>query len=406
MLVSMAATSTDVTDLRGWGRLVFDATLGVTAVVEGMHHNIARGPWYLDAPKAGRTRGLTGFVYGTVRGVTRLVGLGYDAAVSRISSGDERATSPRREAVVAALNGVLGDHLVETANPLAIPMRLRRAGQPLTLSQDGLTQGLPRASAKLLVLVHGLCTSDLSWRRRGHDHGDALERDLGYTPVYLHYNTGLHVSANGRAFAELLEALVAAWPVPLDELTIVGHSLGGLVARSACHHGQAAGHAWVRHLKNAVFLGTPHHGAPLERGGNWVDVVLGVTPYTAPLSRLGQIRSAGITDLRHGNVLEEDWAGRDRFARGKDVRRRVPLPQGVRCLAVAATTARTKLGGRLVGDGLVPLNSALGRHPDATRTFDLPEECRFIARGVSHLGLLCDPAVYDRIRGWLSADDR
>ena len=90
-------------------------------------------------------------------------------------------------------------------------------------------------------------------------------------------------------------------------------------------------------MNQIVFLGTPHHGAPLERAGNWIDILLGATPYAAPFARLGKVRSAGITDLRHGNLLDEDWGGRDRFARGADRRVPVPLPDGMRCYAVATT---------------------------------------------------------------------
>lgn len=397
----------DVTDLRGWGRLAFDATLGVTAVVEGMHHNIARGPWFLDAPRTARTRGLTGLVYGAVRGVTRLAGEGYDAAVSRLAGRAAPASSPRREAVVAALNGVLGDHLAATGNPLAIPMRLRFEGRPVVLERAALAAAIPGATSKVVVLVHGLCTNPLCWSRRGHDHGAALARDLGYTPLYLHYNSGLHVSTSGEALAQVLEALVRAWPVPLDDLAIVAHSLGGLVARSAAHQAAVAGHAWPRRLTSAVFLGTPHHGAALERGGNWVDVVLGVSPYTAPLAGVGRIRSAGITDLRHGSLLDEDWRGRDRFARSRDPRRPVPLPPGVRCLAIAGTTARRRgAAADLLGDGLVPLASALGRHREPERTLAFGPGGRAIAPGVGHLDLLCDPGVYDRVRGWLAAAQR
>jgi pimeloyl-ACP methyl ester carboxylesterase len=330
--------------------------------------------------------------------------MGYDAVVSQLAATGDGVTSPEREAVIGALNGVLGDHLAATGNPLAIPMQLRRDGQPLTLARGALAAAIPQATSKLLVLVHGLCTNDLRWSRKGHDHGAALARDLGYTPVYLRYNSGLHVSTNGWAFAEALESLVDAWPVPLDELTIVAHSMGGLVTRSAQHQAAAAGHSWLRHLRNIAFLGTPHHGAPLERGGNWVDVVLGITSYTAPLCRLGQIRSAGITDLRHGNLLDEDWRGRDRFARARDVRRPVPLPAGVRCLAIAATTTTSeRVPANLVGDGMVRVDSCLGRHPDPSRTLDFADDCRWIARGVNHLGLLSDPAVYERLRGWLDA---
>ena len=96
--------------------------------------------------------------------------------------------------------------------------------------------------------------SDLQWTRDGHDHGAALARDLAYTPVYLHYNSGLHVSVNGRVFAEQLESLVQRWPVPLTELVLIGHSMGGLVARSACHYAAVARHQWLQRVDKLVFI--------------------------------------------------------------------------------------------------------------------------------------------------------
>jgi hypothetical protein len=390
----------DVADLRGWGRLAVDATLGVAGVVEAMHATIWRVPAMLGAPAPGRTRGITGFVYGNVRGVTRVVGWGVDAGLARLARGPAgRAPSPKREAVVAALNGVVGDHLAATGNPLAIPMSVRRDGTALALERSALAAAIPDAGPRVLVLVHGACMSDLRWRRSGHEHGAALARDLGLTPVHLHYNTGLHVSTNGRGLAEALESLVRAWPVRLDELVILAHSMGGLVARSACHAGAAAEHAWVRRLGAVVFLGTPHHGAPLERGGNLLDAILGLSPYSAPFARLGKIRSAGITDLRHGSVVDEDWEGRDRFARARP--RHLALPDGVRWHAVAGATARV---GRVLGDGLVPVDSALGRHRDPDRCLAFPDSGRWIARGVNHFELLSDPGVYEQIKAWLGAE--
>ena len=208
--------------------------------------------------------------------------------------------------------------------------------------------------------------NDLRWTRNGHDHGKALARDLGYTPVQLHYNTGLHVSANGREFADLIEALVKQWPVPLRELAFVAHSIGGLVARSAYYYAKAAGHRWPRQLSRLVFLGTPHHASRLERGGNWVNIMLGLSPYSEPLALLEKFRSAGITDLHYGNLLDEDWEGINRFEQARDLRHAVPLPKGVRCYTIAATTGKKvgDLDDELLGDGLVPLNSALGRHKD------------------------------------------
>jgi hypothetical protein len=357
----------------------------------------------LAVPPAGRTRGITGFVYRSVRGVTGLVGGGIDAILGRlVPLFGTSPPSPTREALVAALNGVLGDYLAETANPLAIAMRFRRDGVPLPMEREALSAAVPACTDKLLVLVHGLCLNDLQWNRRGHDHGAALARDLGYTPVYLHYNTGLHLSQNGAQLAKALEALVRQWPVPLRDLAILTHSMGGLVARSACHYAAAGGHAWLRQLHALVFLGTPHHGAPMERGGNGIDTLLGASPYSAPFARLGRIRSAGITDLRYGNLTHEDWQGRDRFARG-DRRRFVPLPDSVRCYAIAATTAkRLPAPGRtLPGDGLVPLASALGEHVKPELALHIPKSRQWIARGCGHLDLLGSPAVYRRLRRWL-----
>ena len=393
-------------DLRGLCRLGVDATVGVTDLVEAMHHTIGSRAGIAGAAPTGKTSGITGLVYRSVRATTRLVGKGGDAVLGALTQpAGTSASRPEREAMIAALNGIWGDHLVASENPLAIAMSLRAAGRPLDLSGGGIGAQLGAPGRKLLVLVHGLCMSDLQWTRRGHDHGLALARDLGFTPVYIHYNSGLHVSVNGRAFAALLDTLVAQWPVPVTELAIVAHSMGGLVARSACRIADDDGHAWRRQLSTLVFLGTPHEGAPMERGGNWIDTILGVSPYTAPFARLGKVRSAGITDLRHGSLCDEDWQQRDRFARSRHRPQHVPLPAGVRCLAIGATTGKAvgDAADRLLSDGLVPLPSALGRHADPARALAFPEAGQWIGHEMNHLDLLDRPEVYRVLRQWLAA---
>ena len=392
-------------DARGYGRLAVDATLGLTRLVETLHHNILRRPGILGVATDAPTRGITGFVYKSIRGVTRVVGGGLDVVLAQLAKlFEDAAPSPQREAVVAALNGVFGDHLAATGNPLAIPMRLRRDGQALTLTRGGLRQAIPHATGKVLVLAHGLCMNDLRWRRHGHDHGAALAADAGYTPVYLHYNSGLHVAANGAEFADRIEALLCAWPVPVEELTIIAHSAGGLVARSACQHAAIARQRWLRRLHTMVFLGTPHFGAPLERGGGWVDTLLGASPYTTAFARLGKLRSAGITDLRHGSVLDEHTRQAGGATPGS-ARHTLALPPHVRCYAIAASLApkSAKLATRLLGDGLVPLPSALGQHKDARRSLAIPADRLCIAYGTGHLDLLDRAAVYAQIRRWLVA---
>ena len=318
-------------DLRGFHRLASEATVGLTDLVEAMHHTIARAPGVLGESPRGRTSGITGLVYKSVRGVTRLVGGGVDAllgvAASLIA---EKPSSQQREAVVAALNGVLGDYLVASTNPLAITMCLRAAGTPLAISRPALAAAFPDRAHKVLVLLHGLCMNSSQWSRDGHDHGQALARDLGYTPIYLHYNSGRHISTNGRELADVMEMLLRNWPHAIKQLAIVGHSMGGLVARSACYYAMLAGHAWPKRLDHLVFLGTPHLGAPLASTGTWTDFLVGISPYTAPFARLSKLRSAGINDLRHGYVRDEDWhasaAASTRIARTPPF----PLPTGVR----------------------------------------------------------------------------
>jgi pimeloyl-ACP methyl ester carboxylesterase len=334
-------------------------------LVEAVHARIVSLPF--ANPSGGqveRTRGLTGLVYNTVRGVTRGVGGGMDALLGWLqptTGAVPTLPTPEREAVLAALNGVLGDRLAATGSALATPMTLRQVGA---------------ATPRVLVLLHGLCMHDGQWLRefqgQGHSHGAWLAQQSGWTPVYLRYNTGLPIARNGRELAAQLQVLAATWPVPIERLALLGHSMGGLVARSAI----AAGLPGVTDL---VCLGTPHHGAPLERAGHGLDRLLAQTPglsrYSAPFTRLTRLRSAGITDLRHGL----DTA----------------LPQGVRCRAVAG-----KLATRGLGDGIVPVASALASDP--AREPHFAEADCLLVPATGHLDLLSSPTVAQQLSRWLA----
>lgn len=354
-------------DLRGASRLTLAAIAGIVDVVEAMHGNISTLQRFREPRAGGRTRGITGLVYGGIRGVVGLVDGSLDALLRGLGPllGDGSAW-PGRAPFLAALNGVLGDYLDRTDNPLAVRMSLH-------------VEGLPHD--RIAVFIHGLCMDEAAWRRNETRYDAALAR-LGYTPVFVRYNTGRSLADNGRDLARQLEALVAGWPIPVSGIALVGHSMGGLVARTACDHAERARLSWRPSLRHLVFLGTPHNGAPLERGGNWIDMILGISPYTAPLSRIGRIRSAGITDLREGI--------------------RLPLPKDVACHAVAAAASR-KAGkaSDLVGDGLVPVASALGRHDDPARDLGLAPEDQAVVRGLGHLDLLGDERVRKHLERWL-----
>ena len=364
---------------------VFGAVGPVARPVQRAHDTIAHG------------------VYAAVGGGAALAGLAGDRVLARRAGGDGRALSvtPRGAQVLAVLNGLIGDVLAADGSSLAEPMAVRVQGRPVAAETGALAAAFPAASAHLVVLVPGLFETEHAWRHGGAPtYGAQLARDLGATPVDVRYNTGRHVSENGRALAELLEALTTAWPVPVARLGLVGHSMGGLVIRSAAHHGDLAGHAWLRALTATVSLGTPHAGAPLARGTHLAAHALQGLPETRAFARGLRRHSAGIRDLRDGSLVDEDWAGRDPHALRAAACREVPLAPGVRHAFVAATLTRDARhpGGRLLGDGLVLAASASG----TGRAERIAFSDGLNLAGAHHLALLNHPAVYARLRDWLA----
>ncbi|HEX8924980.1 MAG TPA: alpha/beta fold hydrolase [Terriglobales bacterium] len=389
-----------LSDIAGISLLAVSATREVTNLAQAVHNSITHSPALSGNPVHGHVQAISNLVYTSVRGVTEIVG-GATNFLAPFAPILNEPSSPEREAALAALNGVVGDYLVATGNPLAISMQLRRKGRPLAVEKAALTDALadqcaPAACDKLLVLVHGLCMNDLHWSQ---DLQTALARELGYTTIHLRYNSGLHVSRNGMAFAALLQNLLEQWPGEIKKFAILAHSMGGLVARSAHYYGVKAGHDWPKRLQKMIFLGTPHHGAPLERLGNVFEVCLGMNRYSASFARLGKIRSAGITDMRYGNVLDEDWQGVDRFQYVSDTRHPLPLPENVSCYAIAGYIGSK--AGALLGDGMVSVDSALGRHRNPLMELSFPRSSQWVARGADHWDLLSSAAVHEKILSWL-----
>jgi hypothetical protein len=383
------------TTVRGAARLAADGVVGVSTIAEALQAEIlARLP--LASTGVPRIVGqVAGLAHRSVRGIARGIGAGLDRLLERAAPagwhGDGTDAERRLRAIA---NGVFGDHLAASGNVLALPMHLRIGGRSVDVDTTALAAALPRARPRMLLMVHGLCMSAAQWTRGTHDHGVVVAAAHDFELVHVEYNSGLPIADNGARLAELLQRLGEAWPVELTQLAIVGHSMGGLVARSAIHQATAAGHDWPRRLRDLVFLGTPHHGAPLERIGHAVDRLLLATPWSAPFALLGRARSAGIVDLRHGTLLA--GAG----ARSTPV----PLPRGVRCRAVAGSlhpppTARAR---QWVGDGLVPLDSALGRHPEADRELRFARGSQRVVDGAGHFDLLSDPRVAQQLVTWLA----
>jgi len=393
--------------VRGLAMLATDGTVGVTEIVEGMHRDIAG---FGAAPELWRWT-LTRFVYRLVRGGMDLSGKTVDLA---LGATDRWLTLPSNSAaegllddLASVLNGAFGDHLEASGNPLAIPIMLRVPQGELAPERDQIAHAFSGPPRRLLLLVHGLCLNERCWSRGTEDLPATLAERLGYACVYLRYNSGRHVSVNGRDLAGLLDRLVAAWPTRLEELSIVAHSVGGLVTRSACHQAVLAGQGWTRRLRTVVYLGTPHHGAPLEKLGQLATVGLAWAPFARSLSHLGTARSAGIKDLRHGNLLEEDWQRCDQETTIGDHRRPVPLLPGVRhCLGAASLEQPGSVSpvAGMVGDLLVRVPSATGVHDEPARTLDVPPAQRRVFMGMNHFDLLSHPEVWAQVERWLVQD--
>jgi hypothetical protein len=401
------------TEIEALGGLAGDALAAGGALIRDLHLGIASRPFAALGPSAAPVRvlhdGISGAVYGGVRGGLRLAAAGGARVLARRA--DPQAPpldgTPRASAALSALNGAFGDRLAADRSELALTMTVRRRGEDVPLSADGLARAFPAATGRIAVFVHGLCEDDLAWRmppvhgprHGGRPYGERLRDELGFTPVDLRYNTGLHVSANGRALAALLEDLVDGWPVETGEIVLVGHSMGGLVARSACHYGEAGGHRWTGAVRHVFCLGTPHLGADLEKGVHLLGWALGRLPETRPLATALAARSVGIKDLRFGACVDEDWSGSEADEFLRDRCTEVPFLADANYYFIGARLNAGPLG-RALGDLLVRIPSASGRGRHRRIPFEVDNGLEL--DGLTHFDLLHHPAVYDQLRTWIS----
>ncbi|MEN3281909.1 MAG: hypothetical protein V7607_3049 [Solirubrobacteraceae bacterium] len=395
-------------EVRAVGELAGQALCGTGALVRDFHAAIARRAFDAAGPNGTPARaihdGVSTAVYAGVRAALGALPRSAGTALALRAPADapSLAESPGGALALAVLNGYKGDALAADGSELALEMTLRHRGADL----DPRTPAVSRATGRLAIFVHGLGETDAAWRRRATaerpGYGPLLQRELGYTPLGLRYNTGRHISDNGRALAALLDELHHAWPTPIDEIVLVGHSMGGLVARSACHYGRADGHAWTEAVRHVFCLGSPHLGAPLEKGINALGWALASIAETEPLARVVNQRSAGIKDLRYGACIEEDWCDCDPDELLTDRCHDVPFLPSATFYFIAATISRGEGDplGTLVGDLLVRVPSASG----AGRRRHIPFGADAGRRlgGLTHLDLLNHPEVYEQIRAWLA----
>jgi len=400
-------------ETRALSRLAFDELRGAAGGVREIHGAIAERAFGAAGPGALPARtvhdAVANAVYGAVRGVASLLGQAADAGLRRRPPADARwlSTSPPGAVAVGALDGLIGDTLARQGSDLQEPMSVRVHGRPVPLEPDAIRRAFPQATPRVVVFLHGLMATELAWRlgaeAEGGTYGHRLARELDCTPLYVRYNSGRHISENGRSLADLLEGLLAAWPNDAEQIALVGHSMGGLVARSACHYANERSDRWVRCVRHVVSLGSPHMGAPLAQAVHWASAGLDLAPETRPFAAFLRRRSAGIRDMRQGSLVDEDWRDCDPDALRAAACREVPLLEGATHCFVAATVTRRQGHplGRLLGDCLVLEPSASGRA--RTRRMPFRTEHGMHLGAAHHLTLLNHPVVYERLRDWLAA---
>lgn len=364
-----------------------------TAVADRVHGAVRRaaGPW--GRPAEAVHRGVAGAVYGGIGLALR----GSSAGLDRLAAsgvGPRLEDDARGRFLTAAVNGLIGDQLLRERPQLAIPMAVRHGGRDVPLTASDLTAAFPAPTGRLVVLLHGLCEDESAWRafrdRTGTTYAEALAA-CGWTPVLLRANTGLPVRVNGVALAGLLRDLVAAWPVAVQRIALVGHSMGGLVMRSASavlaaadEDEETGGTDWVRRVSDVVTLGTPHHGAPIAWGVGHGSRLLGLLPETSALGRILDKRSVGVRDL-------VDGVGFD-----------VPPLAHARYRLVVGTVTRSARHpvGSLAGDLLVRPRSAAGRDRRGRELFP-GADVLHVGRA-DHFGLLNHPEVLEALLRWLA----
>ncbi len=405
--------SSSANEVRALSALAFDDLRRFPGAIRDMHLGIADRAFRGVGPAALPVKlihdALSSSAYSAIGAGTSGLGKAVDAAMERHGVGERvsMSTTQKGSFALAVLNGLIGDQLERDGSALAQPASARMHGERLTLDEPSLRAAFPQATPQLVVFMHGLTGDEFCWSWGAEDaYGSRLSSDLDYTPVYLRYNSGLHISENGGTVAALLEQLVQAWPVEVGQIALVGHSMGGLVVRSAAHHAHEHDLGWVRKVDHIVSLGTPHLGAPLEQGAHLAAVALHKLPETRMLGSLLKRRSAGIRDLRHGSLVDDDWRGRDPEALRAVACQEVPLLPWATHFFVSATVTRDPAHplGRLLGDILVLKPSATGR--GRTRRIPFRDEHGHHIGGTHHLALLNHPEVYERLRTWLASRPR
>lgn len=382
------------------------ATRGVArmhqSVSDGVFGGLARTPlsaW--TEPSRVLHDSIAGSTYHSVASTMDTLGRAAGSVVD--GRGRPPSHTHRGAAALGVLNGLIGDELSRKRSVLAPTMSIRVDGLPVDLTSADITAAFESPSEHVVLFLHGLMETEFAWAKKDHaTYGERLERDLGATEILIRYNSGRHISDNGAELSRLLAELSALWPVPIRTVTLVGHSMGGLVIRSACHAAADTHAPWLPALRHTVCLGTPHLGAPLARGVHVATTALRAAPVTRPIGDFLRRRSGGVRDLFHGALTEDDWTGRDPDILRQAAVADIPLVPHARHLYVTASVTRDPRHpvGRIVGDGLVLAGS--GRGAGRARRIGYLDDDGMHIGGTHHFTLLNNDTIYDWLLGQLT----
>lgn len=389
--------------LEGLAQLATSGITGITDIVQTVHREILLKPFGLsrEQTRIVWNKGISRRIYGVTQHIMRQYGKGLAISLRELNSRfpvlHNKPLSPAMHFMVGAINGVLGDYMLRTHNPMALPMVLYDRYAQL---QHG------EVSGRVIIFAHGLCMNHLSWDPgKNSGMGEQIAyHDKEASVMYLSYNTGRRISSNGRTFANVLQDMVNKNPL-ITSIDLVGHSMGGLVSRSALFYGKQNGYSWVNMVENLVCLGSPHHGAVLERLGFILQDRLGSIPFANVIAELANMRSSGILDLRYGSVRDDDWEHLEgRMGQMDDMRKPAPLPSRIKTFLVAGTLESSRSSSKAleaIGDYLVSVKSALGEHPHPQFRLKVPDERKAIFYGLNHFEIQYHERVREQVVAWL-----
>ena len=315
---------------------------------------------------------------------------------------------------ISAINGLVGDNLRKKNSALAVTMGFYHQNRRLALSTSQFQKLEPAVSKKIVILVHGLSSHEQMWsfpeslKTQAGDvsYGSLLADDFGYTPLYVRFNSGLHISENGRYLSSLINELLEVYPIEVEDIMLIGHSLGGLVIRSACYYAQDSDAQWHHKVSKAFYLGTPHLGTPWEDATDGLYQWLGEKnhPVAKAISNAYSGRSSAIQDLRYARLIDEDWK--------HDVKTTTAIDwlADTEHYFIVATLLNNPSHpfSALLGDMLVPPHSAnamSAMHLNMPNPPNVEKNSAIIA-GVNHLRLAFSAEVYRCIKNWLSEDQQ